>query len=546
MPMRLMAEAVADAGFPVLRYDHRGCGDSLDVPDDADAYAAWIEDVKHAVAELRRLTGVRRVVLGGVRLGASLAALSAGEADGLMLLAPVLNGRSWLRRLRFSTAVLGERSDPDECVFDAGELCLPAQAVAHIGEIDLAALPTPKVPVFVAAQNNLVGRYAAKLDAAGAVVRAEPFPGFKALFAESHSNLPPIAMFDRVCAWLGETFAGDRLAPIDLDGLQLNAEVRPPGAIEQVIEVAEGLWGVLCEPERPERRTPILVFCSTGGDPRSGVGGFATRTALALARQGMASLRFDYSGLGDSPALGADLRCHVFETPREVEMDKAVAFLKARGYADITLFGVCAGAYHALRAAWRNPDVAGVFAVSPVKLVWRAGDTLTFGRYKNGRPTGAYLKALADPSAWRQAFVDRVDLPAVLLTLLGRLRSRIAGWATRHGPQAPLRQMELYSRRGGRSCFIMGVNDASLEELGTYYGSGGARLRRMPNTVVQIIPHLDHGLACNLSRRLAASALLAWLNATRESASTTVVSAEANRGQPQANLAVRRPGAASF
>jgi pimeloyl-ACP methyl ester carboxylesterase len=293
---------------------------------------------------------------------------------------------------------------------------------------------------------------------------------------------------------------------------------------------------VLCEPDHPARQAPTLVFCSTGGDPRAGVGGFSTGTARLLAQRGVASLRFDYSGLGDSPMPGDDPRCHVFETPREAETDAAVSFLKARGYDDITLFGVCAGAYHALRAAWGNPEIDAVFAVSPVKLVWRSGDTLTFGRYKNGRPTSAYLKALADPVAWKQALETRVDLPAVLLTLMGRLRSRLTGWATRSGPASPLRQMEQFSRRGGRACFIMGVNDASLEELATYFGAKGTKLQRMPETDVQIIPQLDHGLACNVSRRLAADALQDWLIQPRDGRSTPVISAGASRGLPQTGL----------
>ena len=537
MPMRLFAQSIATAGFPVLRYDHPGAGDSLDLPGNAEAFAAWRDGVRVAIAELRRLTGVRRVVLTGVRLGGSLAALVADEADGLMLLAPVLNGRSWLRRLRFSTAVLADRPDADEFVFDAGELCLSADTAAQVSNIDLAAGPTPRVPVFVAAQNSLVNSYAASLTAAGAEVCVESFPGFKDLFAESHSNLPPLKVFERACAWLDATFGEGQLAPIQLAAVGSEPVLHPPGARERVIEVGDGLWGVLCEPARPARHAPTLLFCGTGGDPRGGVGGFATQTARRLAQMGVPSLRFDYSGLGDSPMAGDDPRCHVFETPREGETDVAVAFLKARGFGDIVVFGVCAGAYHALRAGWRNPDVAGVFAVSPVKLVWRSGDTLTFGRYKNGRPTGAYLKALADPAAWKQALADKVDLSAVMLTLLGRLRSRLAGWATRRGPDAPLRQMELFSRRGGRACFIMGVNDASLEELSTYFGAEGSRLRRMQHTTVEVIPQLDHGLACNLSRRIAANVLQTWLTAPRNETSTPVISAESSRG-----MSTTKPG----
>ena len=100
MPTRLFADQLAAAGYPTLRYDHLGTGDSLDLPDgDADALSEWLGGIKHAAEALRADAGVTRVVLGGLRTGASLAAAAAAaasmEADGLLLLAPVLSGRSW-------------------------------------------------------------------------------------------------------------------------------------------------------------------------------------------------------------------------------------------------------------------------------------------------------------------------------------------------------------------------------------------------------------------------------------------------------------------
>jgi len=96
-PMRLLADQWTAAGFPTLRYDHRGEGDSLCLDDpEGNAVEVWLDGVRAAITELRARTGVRRVVIGGLRVGASLAALMAEDADGLILLAPVLDGRSWL------------------------------------------------------------------------------------------------------------------------------------------------------------------------------------------------------------------------------------------------------------------------------------------------------------------------------------------------------------------------------------------------------------------------------------------------------------------
>ena len=81
----------------------------------------WVRgsrDVMAAVSELRRRTGVQRVCLLGFRLGALLGALAAPDCEGvcgLMAIAPVVNGRRYLRELRTTrlAAMLGSAARPD-------------------------------------------------------------------------------------------------------------------------------------------------------------------------------------------------------------------------------------------------------------------------------------------------------------------------------------------------------------------------------------------------------------------------------------------------
>src|SRR5580692_9591186 len=94
--LRAFAEAAAALGVPALRVDYLGTGDSAEIDGQADQLEAWTRDVRAAVDELRRRTGVRHVCLLGVRLGALLAALAAGEcttAISLILIAPIVSGR---------------------------------------------------------------------------------------------------------------------------------------------------------------------------------------------------------------------------------------------------------------------------------------------------------------------------------------------------------------------------------------------------------------------------------------------------------------------
>jgi pimeloyl-ACP methyl ester carboxylesterase len=512
MPMRLLADRLAAAGFCTIRYDHLGVGDSLDLPDEADVYPEWLQGISHATEFLRATTGVNRVVLGGVRMGATFAAISAVPSDGLILLAPVLSGRSWLNRMRFSARM---SKTPDGAggaaeSIDTDGLWLSPATVASLSRVDLNSIAPPQGPVFIAAQNQLVKAYAERASKAGAMVHATDFPGFNEMFLDSAVNLPPDDLFDSVRAWLFDTFG--QATPLAAPGRPSDECVlRPPGSVERAVAFGPGLHGVLCRPETAGASGPAVLFCNTGGDPRAGSGGFASKAARRLANMGLTSLRFDMAGLGDSPMPDGAVRCHVFETPREGDIDAALAFLGEHGYGRVVVVGVCSGAYHALRAAWRNPRVSGLFAVSPIKMIWRPGDSATFARDEYLFSVRVYVKALLDPNAWSFAIQSRTSFLGLLLALANRLKTRLLGMFARLGPSSPLANMRRFTERGGRVRLVMGLNDTSLEEVETYFGSKSSKLRRLEGASIEIIPNLDHGLARRASRDIAVELLANWL-----------------------------------
>jgi len=97
----VLAEALADAGVPVIRYDHYGTGDSQGDLDDASV-GRWVDDVASACQALVARTAVTRVHLIGARLGAAVAVAAApriGRAAGIVLWEPVRDGASHLAEL---------------------------------------------------------------------------------------------------------------------------------------------------------------------------------------------------------------------------------------------------------------------------------------------------------------------------------------------------------------------------------------------------------------------------------------------------------------
>jgi len=80
--LRVLAEGLARAGLPTMRFDYDGTGDAAGDELDPDRLEAWLRTVRDAMATGAVRLGVSRWILVGVRLGAALAArVAAGRDD---------------------------------------------------------------------------------------------------------------------------------------------------------------------------------------------------------------------------------------------------------------------------------------------------------------------------------------------------------------------------------------------------------------------------------------------------------------------------------
>lgn len=99
---RQLARRLGQVGFPVLRFDYYGSGDS---GGDAEqgGIPQYMSDISAAVCEMRRRSGLAGVCLIGLRLGATLSMISGaerGDIEGLVLWDPVVDGRAYIREMR--------------------------------------------------------------------------------------------------------------------------------------------------------------------------------------------------------------------------------------------------------------------------------------------------------------------------------------------------------------------------------------------------------------------------------------------------------------
>jgi pimeloyl-ACP methyl ester carboxylesterase len=142
-----------------------------------------------------------------------------------------------------------------------------------------------------------------------------------------------------------------------------------------LLETSVGSLGVvLSEPDGPPRFSVLFL---QGPGTRSGINRIWTRIARGLAARGIAALRLDYPGHGDSLSGEGSLRT------RADAAGEALSWLRERtGDAPNGLVGNCLGAHAAIRLAVQRPPAA-MALVSP--YLRRPPPTTRAGRWVRWR-----------------------------------------------------------------------------------------------------------------------------------------------------------------
>ena len=380
--LRDLATRLAEAGVPALRFDYRGSGDSAGEPEET-RLEGWVADVVTAVEEMREATGDKRVSLAGLRLGAAAAALGAGLAGGaesLLLWEPVVDGAAHLAELRRGHAewlhdhAPGAPTAPDEVL----GFTLPAGLAADLDLLRLDRMPATRSP-----------------DPGGRERRRRDPP----LGGPSRGGTAGGAAGSRLAPRRGNV-ARARAGSPDRDHGRVDRG--RPGVKERALLFGDSksLTGVITEPAAPpDPSRPAVVFLDAGVLHHVGPNRVHVRLARELAREGFLSLRFDFSGLGDSrPRRDAV----PFVESVVAETRAAMDVLAARGARSFLLFGICSGADAALRVALLDARVAGAALVEPY-LVAGPGYLLY-----------AYRRKLLDPRSWLRLLRGRSELWAAL------------------------------------------------------------------------------------------------------------------------------------
>jgi exosortase A-associated hydrolase 1 len=219
----------------------------------------------------------------------------------------------------------------------------------------------------------------------------------------------------------------------------------------------ECLYAIASVPAQPARRGVLVVV----GGPQYRVGSHRQFTLLArsLAQQGIAAMRFDYRGMGDSH--GA---IRSFEHVQDDLRAAVDAFQRAvPDVGEVVVWGLCDAASAALFYAAADPRVTGLVLLNPWVRTTDGYAKTTIKHY--------YRDRLFDAGLWKKIVSGRFDYRAAIGSFVRLARTAWAG-GTKDAPggaadDAPLpeRMLQGWSRFQGKVLLILSGADLTAKEF---------------------------------------------------------------------------------
>jgi alpha-beta hydrolase superfamily lysophospholipase len=513
---RIVAEQLASRGLASMRFDYMGTGDALDV-DDQSTGPNWVDDLQRAANQLKASTGAKRLILVAQGIGSLIAAQAMKQGlqiDGIAYLAPVTSGKSYLRELSMWSTLIDDglglrKADRITQPGSIGGLVMPEAVVHWLAGANLLELtPQPSAPSFVAfrADRAAEKRFADGLAQSGTDVSAIAFEGYDALMLSPTQSIVPQTICDDLVKWI-DAQAGADLVQKSTEHIGISGAHEAAEFTESLISFGpnQHLIGVETRPNAGAC-TAAVVLNGSGYDRRSGWGRQVTWLARELAKQGIASLRYDAANVADSAPSESAPAAVLYHTSQLDDARAAVDYLTGQHTVPVMMSGRCSGAYLALKAAEQDPRISAVLAANPVVFYWQEGRSLDEALDMRPRTLGEYGGRVFSLAIFGRLLRGEVNISAALRNLTKSFMSRY------HARSARLRKS---SSEDGKSVFKMfdqlkqrniptqllfSENDAGIDNLKQYFETVAHARRRYTNLAIDIVYNADHNLSSEASR----------------------------------------------
>ena len=508
------ARALADAGYPTLRFDYDGTGNSAGSDVDADRVAAWIASIGDASAQLRTLSGVQHIVLVGVRIGGTLAMAAAERAGahGLILFAAHASGRTYAREVRaFRRLMRAGGADPEpndatDGVEQVAGFMLTAATMQELTALDPLSRDLGVKGALVVPRDDVAGdlTIADRLGSQGVAVERTVLPGYTKMMVDAHESVAPREVIDASVRWLSARYPATsptRSGPVTgQEATSISAAVRETAV---VFGDKRRLFGVLSEPTHAQDATGTgIVFINAGSVHHIGPGGAYTAFAREWASLGFAVLRMDIGGVGDSDARERVADNHPYPDHAVEDIGVAVRLMKERGASRVVVAGLCSGAHASFHAGLKLEGLAGILVINPIVFYWNPACALDVAAWMNYAESRRYSKSARDVTSWVRLvrgevnvrYALRVGYRRAIEVASGALESigRRVGIAAKNGEDVG-RDLARISARGVTTLLVFSEGDPGLDFVRRRYARDVRLLERnRKNFSLRVVEGADH------------------------------------------------------
>lgn len=509
---RVLADLIAAAGLPVLRFDYLSVGDSADGAGRYSQVDIWTQSIRDAISWGQSKTRAKEIVLVGARIGGALAVIAAEqhpEVRAVVLLEPVISGKTYVREQRLAASMMANAlrlpeltADPE--AINLGGYILDKRSLDALGKIDLRRGSSLANREMLLLASDSSAQLRQTLEQQGCRVEFGEFPGYSKLMTSPTMSVVPFDDWRRVAAWLTRRPTTAVAAASHVEA----GVIATSRFIERRVAFGEGarLRGVLCAPTSDSPSQNAFLFVNAGGNHHTGWGRSTVNQARRLAAEGDASLRMDIAGVGDSIWFKDGVHQSMYNEERLADVSEAVSFLRSQGLDRITVAGRCSGAWLAFHSALRDERIARIVLVNLQKFIWSEGDDLETAMRTTYRSTDSYLEEIRDGSIFRRLLKGDVNWSRAG----GALRS-LAAFAirkTRSIFEALLDKTEFESaetrqirswvqtlvKRNTRVQFVYSDRDVGRDTFACHFGPGERHAARIPDLEMKIIQNADHDL----------------------------------------------------
>ncbi|MCB1843966.1 MAG: hydrolase 1, exosortase A system-associated [Halioglobus sp.] len=266
------------------------------------------------------------------------------------------------------------------------------------------------------------------------------------------------------------------------------------------------LVGIVAEPAHsPGAGTGVVILV---GGPQYRVGSHRQFTLLArdLAAAGFPSLRFDYSGMGDSEG---DQR-EFSETSEDLSAAITAFQAAVPGVARLVLWGLCDAASSAMMFAHQHAQVSGLVLLNPWVHGVEYSPEVKLSHY--------YRPLIRTGENWSRLFKGKIDvLPAMKEFLDSSLRW-VAGWFGMSGG-APSRHSFVQQMLDGLSRFkrpslvILSEDDLTAREFSSLVARDAkwAALLDTPQVSRRTVAGADHTFSRRVWSREVSRLTIDWI-----------------------------------